>query len=194
MNSEVRETFNLDVLTWAPWLERADETDITPEQLDEVAAVVGNSPIADYIAVLANDLPALKTRARVHVHHFTSNESEPTAYRELGATTASRINGCHFCASGHALMYAALSNNRVVAQRLMEDGVDADLPPLERAIVDLSAKVTIDPESLSAADFTALRELGFDDFGILDVINYSAFFGNATRLTLSLGEPKLREA
>jgi uncharacterized peroxidase-related enzyme len=75
----------------------------------------------------------------------------------------------------------------------MDDGVEADLPPLERAIVDLAAAVTNDPESLTSADFTTLRDLGFDDFEILDVINYSAFFGNATRLTLSLGEPKLRE-
>ena len=193
MSRDVLETFNLDVLTWAPWLERADETDLAPEQREQVVAVVGNSPIADYIAVLANDLPALKTRARVHVHHFTSNDPEPASYRELGATTASRINGCHFCASGHALMYAALSDKRDVAQRLMDDGVDADLPRLERAIVELATKVTNDPESLSAADFTRLRDLGFDDLGILDVINYSAFFGNATRLTLSLGEPKLRE-
>jgi len=193
MNWKARETFNLDVVTWAPWLERADETDITLEQREQVAAAIGNSQIADYIGVLANDLRALKTRARVHAHHFTSNEPEPTSYRELGATTASRINGCHFCASGHALMYAALTNKRDVAQRLMDDGIDADLLPLERAIVDLAARVTIDPESLSPADFTALRELGFDDFGILDVINYSAFFGNATRLTLSLGGPRLRE-
>ena len=49
--------------------------------------------------------------------------------------------------------------------------------------------VTLAPESLSQADFTALRELGFDDLGILDVINYTAFFANANRLMLTLGEP-----
>jgi alkylhydroperoxidase family enzyme len=34
-----------------------------------------------------------------------------------------------------------------------------------------------------------LRELGLDDLGILDIVNYAAFFANANRLMLTLGEP-----
>jgi uncharacterized peroxidase-related enzyme len=76
-------------------------------------------------------------------------------------------------------MYAGFSRKRELALRVLADGVAADLPPLERAVVDLSAKLTTDPEALTAADLAPLREQGLDDLAILDVINYAAFFANA---------------
>lgn len=186
-----RDTFTLKLLEWTPWLEFATDTDLTPEERKRVEAVVGAKPNFAYQAVLANDFPALQARALVHHHIYASDDPAQTAWRELGATTASRINGCVFCASVHARMYASNSGNRDLIQTFLDDGLDADLPPTERAVVDLAAKVTIDPEALTGDDFAALRELGFDDLGILDVINYAAFFGNANRLMLTLGEPQL---
>jgi len=188
----VRESFTLDLLEWTPWIERATDTDLSPERLDEVRAFIGDSTSAatDYVNVLANDFAALKTRALVHRHVYSSTDPEPTAWRELGATTTSRINGCVFCASVHARMYAAATKRRDLIQRFLDEGLEADLPPIERAVVDLSAKVTLDPESLTAADLQPLRDLGLDDLTILDTINYAAFFANANRLMLTLGEPR----
>ncbi|MGH2549662.1 MAG: peroxidase-related enzyme, partial [Thermomicrobiales bacterium] len=91
--------------------------------------------------------------------------------------------------SVHARIFANLTKQREVTQRFLDEGIGTELPERERAIVDLATKVTNDPESLSEADFTTLRGLGFDDLGILDIINYTAFFANANRLMLTLGEP-----
>lgn len=189
LGSDANPEFTLDLLAWKPWLETAYETDLTPEQRAEVEAFVGTSPNAVYQATLANDLASLKARAKVHHHLFTNEEPEPTAWRELGATTASRINGCVFCASVHARIYAHKSGKRDVVSALLRDSIDAELPETERAVVDLATRVTLAPESLSQADFATLRALGFNDLGILDIINYTAFFANANRLMLTLGEP-----
>ena len=190
MTTPPRDLFTLDLLEWAPWIERAGETDLPPDLRERVDAYVASVPNADYIGVLANDFDALLARASVHRHVYTSDEPEDGARRELGATTASRINGCVFCASVHARMYAKHSRRRDLAQQFLDSGIDAELPPLDRAVVDLAAKVTNDPESLSSADLQPLRDLGVDDLGILDVINYTAFFANANRLMLTLGEPR----
>lgn len=189
MSDAVRTTWTLDLLGWKPWIDRATDTDLTPEQREKVDSALATMSNSDYINVLVNDYEAWRTRNIVHRHVYTSTDPEPSAYRELGATTTSRINGCVFCASVHARMYANFSKKRDVIQRFLDDGLDADLPPVERAVVDLSAKVTRDPESLNAADLTPLRALGLDDLTILDVINYAAFFANANRLMLTLGEP-----
>jgi uncharacterized peroxidase-related enzyme len=186
---EVRDVFTLDYLEWTPWLEKATETELDGEQKQRVEEYVGKAQNSPYIAVLANDFPALVARASVHHHNFTNSDPEPTSYRELGATTASRINGCVFCASVHSRIFANLSKQREVTQRFLDDGIEADLPEKERAIVDLATKITLDPEGLSDADLAPLRALGFDDLGILDVLNYTAFFANANRLMLTLGEP-----
>ncbi len=194
MSAETRDTFTLDFLEWTPWLERAENTDIPQDQRDRVTAAIGDAPNSDYLAVLANDFEAWQARALVHRHVYASEEPEPTAWRELGATTASRINGCVFCASVHARMYANAIKKRELARHFLDKGVEADLPPTERAVVDLAATVTTDPESLTAKDLEPLRALGFDDLGILDVINYAAFFANANRLMLTLGEPHPQRA
>jgi uncharacterized peroxidase-related enzyme len=88
-------------------------------------------------------------------------------------------------------MYAAASKRRDVILRFLDEGVDADLPVVERAVVDASVKLTTDPESLTSADLQPLRDLGFDDLAILDTLNYAAFFANANRLMLTLGEPRV---
>lgn len=194
MSGATRETFTLDLLEWSPWLERAETTEIAPEQRARVEAAIGGAPNSDYLAVLANDFEAWQARALVHRHVYTSDEPAAAAWRELGATTASRINGCVFCASVHARMYAHAAKNRPTAQRFLDDGLDAELPEVERAVVDLAAKVTVDPESLAVSDLDPLRRLGFDDLAILDVINYAAFFANANRLMLTLGEPRLAKS
>ncbi|MEJ7900539.1 MAG: peroxidase-related enzyme, partial [Thermomicrobiales bacterium] len=100
--------------------------------------------------------------------------------------------GCVFCASVHARIYASKAKKRDLIQRFLDDGVDTNLPPAERAIVDLSATLTVDPESLTSDHLQPLRALGFDDLAILDVLNYAAFFANANRLMLTLGEPRLQ--
>lgn len=192
MSARTRETFTLDFLEWTPWLERAGDTDISPGERERVTSAIGDAPNSDYIAVLANDFEAWQARALVHRHVYTSEEPEPTSWRELGATTTSRINGCVFCASVHARIYANLSKKRDLIQRFLDDGIDTNLPAIERAIVDLSAELTTNPESISAIDLEPLRALGFDDLAILDVINYAAFFANANRLMLTLGEPRLQ--
>ena len=189
MTGSIHDTFTLDFLGWSPWLDRATDTDLTPEQREAVVAFIGDSPNTDYINVLSNDLEAVKARALVHRHVYTDNAPQHGANRELGATTTSRINGCVLCASVHARMYANYSKQREVIQRFLDESVDADLPPVERAIVDVSAKLTRDPEGLTGADLRPLRELGFSDLEILDTLNYAAFFANANRLMLTLGEP-----
>jgi uncharacterized peroxidase-related enzyme len=189
MTAPLREIFTIDLLGWAPWMPRATETDLPAERREMVEAAVADNQNNAYIDVLCNDFASWKIRHKVHRHVYTSADPGPSAWRELGATAASRVNGCVFCASVHARMWANFSGDRKLPIRFLEEGVGAELPPTERAIADVAAKLTLDPESLTAGDLQPLRDLGFDDIALLDVLNYAAFFNNANRLMLSLGEP-----
>jgi len=182
-------TFTLDFLDWIPWVPRAIDSDISQERKAEIEQFVEGKNASDYLLVLANDFDSLQARAFVHRHVYASDEPTQSGYRELGATTTSRINGCVFCASVHARHVANFLKNRLLAQRFLDDGLEADLPEMERAIVDVCASLTLDPESLNYDDLEPLRTLGLSDIEILDILNYAAFFANANRLMLTLGEP-----
>lgn len=181
--------FTLDFLDWIPWVPRAIDTDLPPERKAEIETFVEGKNASDYLLVLANDFDTLQARAFVHRHVYATDDRTQSGYRELGATTTSRINGCVFCASVHARHVANYLKNRPLAQRFLDEGLEADLPVMERAIVDVCAKLTQEPESLNGADLQPLRDLGLTDIEILDILNYAAFFANANRLMLTLGEP-----
>ena len=142
--------FTLDFLDWIPWLPRAVDTDLSPERKDEIERFVEGKNASDYLLVLANDFDSLQARAFVHRHVYADDDVTQAGYRELGATTTSRINGCVFCASVHARHVANYLRDRPLALRVLEQGIEADLPPIERAVVNVSAKLTNDPESLTA--------------------------------------------
>lgn len=192
MSAESPITWTQDFLDWSPWIETVDQTGISPEQRSDIDAVLGNRSGSTYYETLANDLESVRTRTVLFSHIFEGKDGAPRADRELAATATSRVNGCVYCASVHARLFSNLSKKRPLMQRLLDDGVETNLPDRERAVVDLSVKLTVDPESVSGKDFDALRAEGFDDLGILDVIQSAAIFGNANRLMLSLGEPALK--
>ncbi|MCO5222794.1 MAG: peroxidase-related enzyme [Thermomicrobiales bacterium] len=182
--------FTLDFLDWVPWVPRAVDGDLSDRRKAEIEAFVAGKNASDYLLVLANDFDSLRARAFVHRHVYADEENVTQAgYRELGATTTSHINGCVFCASVHARHVANYLKDRPLAQRFLDEGLEADLPAIERAVVDAAAKLTVAPESFSKADLQPLRDLGLSDLEILDILNYAAFFANANRLMLTLGEP-----
>ena len=191
MTTESPITWTQNLLAWSPWIETAGESGIQPTQREELDALLGKRKGSPYYEVLANDPGSALRRTILFSDIFESEGGAPRADRELAATATSRVNGCVFCASVHARMFSSLTRDRTVIQGLLDDGVTATLPAREQAVVDLSVKLTSDPESVSKDDFAALRSEGFDDLGILDVIQSAAIFGNANRLMLTLGEPAL---
>lgn len=189
MNAETPITWTQDFLDWSPWIETADKTGISPDERAAIDAVLGKRAGSTYYETLANDLESVRTRTILFSNIFEGKDGAPRADRELAATATSRVNGCVYCASVHSRLFSNLSKKRPLMQRLLDDGVETNLPDRERAVVDLSVKLTVDPESVRGEDFDALRSEGFGDLEILDVIQSAAIFGNANRLMLSLGEP-----
>ena len=107
----------------------------------------------------------------------------------MSALAASRFNGCIFCASVHARFAAHHSKRQADVQRLLDEGVEADIDARWDAIVDASVALSTTPPRFGAEHVARLRDAGFDDLAIADVIHGAAFFNWANRLMLSLGEP-----
>lgn len=187
-------SWTLDFLDWAPWIDTIDEAGITPEERAHVDSVLAHRKGSAYYETLAHDLESVRTRTVLFSDIFESKGGTPRSDRELAATATSRVNGCVYCASVHARLFANLAKKRDLVQRLLDDGVETNLPAGERAIVDVSVRLTTDPEGLNPNDLKALQNAGIDDLGILDVIQAAAIFANANRLMLTLGEPERQAA
>ncbi len=67
------------------------------------------------------------------------------------------------------------------------DYQQADLAAADRQMLDFAVRLTRDPASVSEDDVTVLREVGFDDVAIHDIVQVTALFNYYNRLAEGLG-------
>ena len=183
--------FTMAFLDWRPWMPTVDEVDATPEQLALVDEILRGKQGRAYWATLAHDAAALRARMPLYTAILQGEGGGPRADRELAATAGSLVTGCVYCASVHARAYAQQVRDRELVQRLLDEGVETDLPPRERAIVDFAAKLHQAPADVGPGDIGSLADAGLDDVEILDVAQAASIFANANRLMLTLGQGNL---
>jgi uncharacterized peroxidase-related enzyme len=109
--------------------------------------------------------------------------------RELGATAASVVNRCVYCAAVHASRFINYTKRTDVIDTIFADELDAELDEHLQAIFDFSAHLSITPPGATQADAQDLADVGLSELESLDLVLSSAIFGWANRLMHTLGEP-----
>jgi alkylhydroperoxidase domain protein len=180
--------FTRDMLDWLPWLEPMPEQDLTARHM--AGLVDAARAKSAYVRLLVRDPEVLEHRTKTDKDIFYNPEAGlPRAERELAAAATSRFNGCIYCASVHARFSATYSKREADVQRLLDDGVNADLGERWNAIVAASVALSTTPITFGSTHVERLRRAGLDDLAIADVIQAASFFNWANRLMLSIGEP-----
>lgn len=180
------ESFTRAQVGWVPWLEPLAEEDFTDRHWDGLVDRARAS--FPYFRVLARDPEVLKARTLTDNDIFYNETGGlPRAERELAAAAASRVNGCVFCASVHARAAADLSERPELVDRLLAEGVGADLDARWNAIVAAAVALTQTPVAFGPEHVRQLRDAGLSRQEIVDVVQSAAFFNWANRLMLSVG-------
>ncbi|HCT9181608.1 TPA: alkylhydroperoxidase domain protein [Corynebacterium aurimucosum] len=176
-------------LGWKPWVPPQPKEEFTDAQRD--ALIKPERIDMEYFRLLARDPAALKARTLTDLDIFYNTDGGlGRAERELAATVVSRLNGCEYCASVHQQRAKEEGGDAAAIDRLLEEGVDADLGSAQwSAIRDAALALTESPFAFDTSHVERLEAVGFDTLAIIDVINSTAFFNWANRLMLTLGEP-----
>lgn len=184
------EAFSRTIAGWLPWLEPIPVDELT-ERHHEGLVDRGRAN-SDYFRLLARDPEILRARTLTDKDIFyNTSDGLPRAERELAAAAASRVNGCVFCASVHAKAAAHFSKREEDVDRLLAEGVGADLGERWNAIVAAATALTVTPIAFGPEHVARLRAAGLDDLEISDVVHGAAFFNWANRLMLTLGRAAL---
>lgn len=64
---------------------------------------------------------------------------------------------------------------------------EADLPAVDRTMLDFCVKLTLSPSEMTEDDVRTLREAGFDDAAVHDIVQVTALFNYYDRLADGLG-------
>jgi len=181
--------FTLDPVEWRAWLNPIAIETANSEQIAVLEESTPTAKTSPYYLLLVQDVDVLRERSRLYNAIMYGPRGLPRADRELAAVAVSRVNGCVYCASVHIQRYIQLTKRPELMQRLVEEGVETELAPRERAIVDFAVKLTRQPGALTAEDVAPLRHIGLSDQEILDLTHVIAMFAWANRLMQTLGEP-----
>ena len=183
--------FTNETLPWRAWLPTVALDQATPEQIAVLEESHPKAKESDYYLTLIHQPAILRQRSAAFNAIMYAPGGMSRAERELGATVASRINRCVYCASVHAQRFEQLARRQDVIAQVFDYPYVAGTSPREREIVTFSIALTAAPGELPGRAVERLREQGVSDREIFDLINSVAIFAWANRLMLNLGEPDL---
>ncbi|TVS14876.1 MAG: alkylhydroperoxidase [Gammaproteobacteria bacterium] len=107
--------------------------------------------------------------------------------REMVAVVVSSINDCWYCQVAHGAAVRELSGDPALGETLVMNFRAAALDDRTRAMLDFAALVTQDSALVAESHRQALRDHGFSDRDIFDIIAVVAFFSMSNRIASATG-------
>ena len=102
--------------------------------------------------------------------------------REMIAVVVSSINRCFYCLTAHGAAVRQLSNDPVLGEQLVMNYRVAELSDRHRQMLDFSALITRSSFVIEEEHRQALRDVGFTERDIWDIVNVAAFFNMTNRV------------
>ena len=107
--------------------------------------------------------------------------------REMIAVVVSSINRCWYCQIAHGAAVRAISGDLALGERMVMNYRTAKLSGRQRAMLDFAARITTDSASIEESDRQALRDQGFGDRDIWDIVSVAAFYNMSNRIASAAG-------
>ncbi len=102
--------------------------------------------------------------------------------REMIAVVVSSINRCWYCQVAHGAAVRQLSGRPELGEAMVMNWRMAELDDRQRAMLGFAEKVTRASAEVGEADRQALRDAGFSDRDIWDIVSVVGFFSMSNRI------------
>ncbi|WP_170785162.1 peroxidase-related enzyme [Ruegeria lacuscaerulensis] len=102
--------------------------------------------------------------------------------REMIAVVVSAINKCFYCLVAHGAAVRQMSGDPQLGEMLAMNYRVAPLDARQRAMLDFAAKMTHASAEIEEPDRQNLRDAGFSDRDIWDIVNVAGFFNMSNRV------------
>lgn len=107
-----------------------------------------------------------------------------TPQREMIALHVSKLNDCHYCVGSHKAVLAGLGVDEATISAA-EVGAVSD--PQINAVLTFAAKLTRNPGAVVQTDVDAVRQAGWSDQTVEDIVGVVSLFGFLNRLVDGFG-------
>jgi len=115
------------------------------------------------------------------------DSSIDTPLKETIALVVSKNNACSYCVGAHNMMLKAIGFDSKKIEELNKDYQSSSLSEKEKAVLDLSLKVTNESYKITEKDHENLKKHGMTEQQILEVISVACLFNFINRFVDALG-------
>lgn len=157
------------------------------QQLFETDAETYGQPSL-FARALANNPDVLTTRQE-YVSALTEAGELGERLTELVYAAVATANDCEYCVASHTdRLVEQIGLDEATVDALAGDGngLDEALSECERTVVSVAKSIATDPKRVSADDIQALRDVGFDDEAIVELVVVAGAGISATVVTDTL--------
>jgi uncharacterized peroxidase-related enzyme len=99
----------------------------------------------------------------------------------------SQANECQYCTAAFCtILNYGLGADEEDTKEFLNEGTDAIDDPRTKVIVDFALKVNADAHAITDDDIAALREVGFGDKGLVQLVHLVSDFSSYNRLNTAL--------
>jgi uncharacterized peroxidase-related enzyme len=179
--------FTVKPLAWAPYIEPVEVASATEEQLSAMKVTPSNTKVSLYVRTLVHDPESYVARTKLYNAIMYAKGGLDHKERELGALTASAVNGCVYCASVHARRHAELAGTYETVKELYTKGFDGTFEGRIKVIVEFCRALSQTPSAATTEQVQALYNAGMSKADVIDLIHSASIFGWANRLMHTLG-------
>jgi uncharacterized peroxidase-related enzyme len=149
--------------------------------------------IANIMLVQGLNPQALQAHVELYLAVMFGRSALSRAQREMIATLVSARNGCQYCVSHHSEALRHLIKDPQYVDMMLEDVNSVTLDEKNRRMIEFAIKLTQKPNEMREADVRKLREMGFSDSEILDIVLVVGYFNMVNRIASGLGVEYDRE-
>jgi uncharacterized peroxidase-related enzyme len=116
--------------------------------------------------------------------------------KEMIFVAISSLRGCNYCESAHHAFCLSIGVTSEQIDDLINNYTASTATAKEKAAIDFAVRLARDPHSSTEDDFISLRELGFDDEEVMEIIAMSGMgvfythLANATKINVDDGFKK----
>jgi len=173
-------------MAWIDLIEPDDATGDLKELYDTIAEKRGK--VSNVLTVHSLNPAALKEHLDLYDAVLFGSSPLSRSDREAIAVVVSAANECDYCVRHHAEALNAYWRDEARTQQLADDYTALDdLDDQLRTACDVAAKLTTDPGAMSEDDVHTLRDAGWSDRAVLDIVLVTSYFNFVNRITNALG-------
>ncbi len=172
-------------MAWIDTIDLEDADDELRALYDEIIDTRGK--VSNILKVHSLNPAAMADHLELYDTLLFGRSDLRRAEREAIAVVVSAENDCTYCVQHHGEALAAYWDDDRVEQMSTDYTALNDLDEKLRAACDVAATLTRSPDAMTEADVERLRNVGWSDRSILDIVLITAYFNFVNRIATGLG-------